>query len=288
VPCSRKHLMLTGISSGIGEATLEAAVAAGYHVFGGDRATQSEPAHDDVSLTRIHIDITKADDIAAAVATISDHVGDAGLDGLANIAGVGVPGPLETMTMDRLRFAFEVDVIGQLALTQPLIPLIRRSGGRIVFIGSIADRTTIPFMGALSAPKAAIASLSGALRQELAPWNIKVILIEPGFITTGADKTSKKMIDEVLADFTPEQADLYGGAFKAMSDRGYRIQTSGSSPAGVAAVILEAFVAAHPHDHYLTGSKSHLVAALAKLPAGLQDDIKRKAFGLPAEGSLPN
>ena len=140
-------------------------------------------------------------------------------------------------------------------------------------------------MGALSAPKAAIASLSGALRQELAPWNIKVILIEPGFISTGADETSKKMIDEVLADFTPEQADLYGDTFQAMTDRGYRIQTSGSAPQVVAAVILEAFTAAHPHDHYLTGSKSHLFAALAQLPAGLQDNIKRKAFGLPAEGS---
>jgi NAD(P)-dependent dehydrogenase (short-subunit alcohol dehydrogenase family) len=278
--------MLTGISSGIGKATLEAAVAAGYHVFGGDRATRSEPAQDDADLTGIHLDITKADDIAAAVATIAEHVGDAGLDGLANIAGVGVPGPLETMPMDRLRFAFDVDVFGQMALTQPLIPLLRRAGGRIVFIGSIADRTTIPFMGALSAPKAAIASLSGALRQELAPWGIGVILVEPGFITTGADTTSKKMIDDVLAHFTPEQADLYGSTFKEMSDRGYRIQTTGSAPEGVAAVILEAFTAAHPHDHYLTGSKAHLVAALAKLPTGLQDDLKRTAFGLPAEGSM--
>ena len=141
-------------------------------------------------------------------------------------------------------------------------------------------------MGALSAPKAAIASLSGSLRQELAPWNIKVILIEPGFISTGADKTSKEMIDKVIADFTPEQADLYGSTFEAMTEHGYKTQTSGSTPEGVAAVILEAFMSAHPHDHYLTGSKSHLVAALAKLPSGLQDDIKRKAFGLPAAGSM--
>lgn len=286
MPCSRKHLMITGISSGIGKATMEAAIAAGYHVFGGDRAKESEPVQDNVSLTRIHVDITKADDIAVAVSTISDHVGAAGLDGLANIAGVGVPGPLETMPMDRLRFAFEVDVFGQLALTQPLIPLLRRGGGRIVFIGSVADRTTIPFMGALSAPKAAIASLSGSLRQELAPWNIKVILIEPGFISTGADKTSKKMIDNVIAEFTPEQASLYGSTFQEMSERGYKIQTSGSAPEGVAAVILEAFMSVHPHDHYLTGSKSHLVAALAKLPSGLQDNIKRKAFGLQAEDSM--
>ena len=141
--CARKHIVITGTSSGIGKATMEAAVAAGFHVFAGDRANESArggTVPDGESLTKIHLDITKADDIAAAVGLIDGHVADAGIDGLANIAGIGIPGPLETMPLADLRSSFEVDFFGQIALTQPLIPLIRKAQGRIVFIGSIVDR----------------------------------------------------------------------------------------------------------------------------------------------------
>mgnify|MGYP003391043782 FL=1 len=166
--CDRKHVLLTGTSSGIGKATMEAALAQGFHVFAGDRSNTSArggavPA--DETLTKIHLDITKAEDIAAAVTMIDEHVGDVGLDALANIAGIGIPGPLEIMPMESLRASFEVDFFGQVALTQPLIPLLRKAGGRIIFIGSVVDRTTIPFFGALASSKSAIAAVSGTLRQ---------------------------------------------------------------------------------------------------------------------------
>ena len=284
---SHKHLLVTGTSSGIGKATMEAALAAGYHVFAGDRSVAAnELPDDDTMLTRLHLDITQDDDIARAVEAIAEHVGEAGLDGLANIAGVGIPGPLETISMDALRASFAVDVFGQIALTQPLLPLLRTAKGRIVFIGSIGDRVTIPFMGALTAAKSAIASLSDTLRQELAPWGIEVILVEPGFIKTGANETSKAMIDRVAEGFTPEQDALYGETFRAFTAAGYKTQEAGSPPEGVAAVILEALTSAHPKAHYLTGSKAHLMAALGKLPAGVQDAAKRKAFDLPGKGDL--
>lgn len=287
--CEHKHIMVTGTSSGIGRATMEAAVAAGFHVFAGDRQTDpansaSVPAGE--SLTKVHLDITNAEDIARTVDLIDAHVGDAGLDALANIAGIGIPGPLETMPLDSLRASFEVDFFGQVALTQPLIPLLRRAEGRIVFIGSIVDRITIPFFGALASSKSAIAAVSDTFRQELAPWGIDVILVEPGFISTGADKATKKRIDQLIADFTPDEAALYGDMFKSATERGYKTQTSGSSPEGVAEVIIDALTARKPKDHYLTGSKSHIAAAVARLPEGLQDQLKRKAFGFPSPRSL--
>ncbi|MEI7626471.1 MAG: SDR family NAD(P)-dependent oxidoreductase [Actinomycetota bacterium] len=283
--CSRKHLLITGTSSGIGKATMDAALEAGYHVFAGDRSVKTnELPNDHDALTRLHLDITNDDDIAATVAAISAHVGDAGLDGLANIAGVGIPGPLETLPIDSLRASFAVDVFGQIALTQPLLPLIRKATGRIIFIGSIGDRVTLPFMGALTAAKSAIASLNDTLRQELAPWGIEVILVEPGFIKTGANKASKALIDKVPESFTPEQATLYAETFKEFTAGGYKTQEAGSPPEDVAAVILNALTTKHPKAHYLTGSKAHLMAAVGKLPAKVQDAGKRKAFGLPGKG----
>lgn len=270
---------------------MDAAVAADFHVFAGDRANDSSrggPVPADETLTKIHLDITKPEDIAAAVAMVSDHVGDAGLDALANIAGIGIPGPLEIMPLESLRASFEVDFFGQIALTQPLIPLLRQAAGRIVFIGSIVDRTTIPFFGALATSKSAIAAASDTFRQELAPWGINVILVEPGFISTGADKATKARIDKLIADFTPAQDELYGHIFKNATDQGYKTQTSGSSPEGVANVILEALTTRRPKDHYLTGSKAHLVATVAKFPQRMQDELKRKAFKFPKPRSLEN
>ncbi len=223
---------------------MEAAVAAGFQVFAGDRSNESAkggPIADDEAVTRIHLDITKADEVAAAVQLVADHVGDSGLDGLANIAGIGIPGPLETMPLSDLRMSFDVDFFGQIALTQPLIPLLRKAQGRIVFIGSIADRTTLPFFGALSSSKSAIAAASGSLRQELAPFGIDVILVEPGFISTGADKATKARIDSLIENFSPDAAALYGEMFKQATDKGYKAQTSGSAPEGVADVIIDAF-----------------------------------------------
>jgi NAD(P)-dependent dehydrogenase (short-subunit alcohol dehydrogenase family) len=264
---------------------MEAALEAGYHVFAGDRSVEAnEQPNDQDALTKLHLDITSDDDIAAAVEAITAHVGDAGLDGLANVAGIGIPGPLETMPVDSLRASFAVDVFGQIALTQPLLPLIRKAKGRIIFIGSIGDRVTIPFMGALTAAKSAIASLNDTLRQELAPWGIEVILVEPGFIKTGANESSKALIDKVGENFTPEQAALYGETFKEFTAAGYKTQEAGSPPEGVAEVILEALTAKHPKAHYLTGSKAHLMAAVGKLPAKVQDAGKRKAFDLPGKG----
>ena len=283
--CTRKHLLITGTSSGIGKATMEAALEAGCHVFAGDRSVEAnEQPNDQDGLTRLHLDITNDDVIAAAVEVITNHVGDAGLDGLANVAGVGIPGPLETLPVDSLRASFAVDVFGQIALTQPLLPLIRKAKGRIIFIGSIGDRVTIPFMGALTAAKSAIASLNDTLRQELAPWGIEVILVEPGFIKTGANKTSKAMIDKVAEDFTPDQAALYGETFNDFTAAGYKTQEAGSPPEGVAEVILEALTTKHPKAHYLTGSKAHLMGVVGKLPAKVQDAGKRKMFDLPGKG----
>lgn len=288
MPCTRPHVLITGTSSGIGKATMGAAAAAGFHVFAGDRSADPGPDEEVGGglISHIHLDITVPDDIGRAVSDIGEHVGDRGLDGLANVAGIGIPGPLEIMPMADLRSSFEVDFFGQVALTQAMIPMLRRAKGRIVFIGSIVDRLTIPYFGALASSKSAVAAISDTWRQEIAPWGIGVVLVEPGFISTGADKATKARIDHLLDDMGESDAALYRDMFRHATDAGYKTQTSGSSPQGVAEVIVTALTTKHPKDHYLTGSKSHLAAMVARLPQGVQDELKRRAFDQPAPDSL--
>ncbi len=285
--CEHPHVLVTGTSSGIGEATMTAAAEAGWHVFAGDRADGDRETRTSGTglITPLHLDITVPDDVSAAAEQIQAHVGDRGLTGLANIAGIGIPGPLEILPLDQLRRAFEVDFFGQVAVTQAMLPLIRDAKGRIVFIGSLIDRLTIPFMGSLATTKSAVAALADTWRQELAPWGIHVALVEPGFISTGANRTTKELMDQTIADLTPEQDALYGDMFRTMVARGYKTQESGSSPDGVAHVIMTALTSKHPMDHILTGSKAHVGALVGDLPSPLQDDLKRRAFGLPADDS---
>lgn len=283
--CSRPHVLITGTSSGIGRATMQAAAAAGYHVLAGNRSAPADSVIGDDDVSALRLDVTDPQDIARAVAAVADHVGPRGLDGLVNVAGIGIPGPLECMAMDDLRLSLEVDFFGQIALTQPLIPLLRMARGRVVFVGSIADRVTLPFFGALAAAKAAIASAAGTLRQELSPWGIRVILVEPGFISTGADEATKQRIDRVAAEFPPDAAALYRDMFTTATDRGYSTQTSGTPPEGVADCIMTALTTRRPRPRYLTGGKSRRVAASGLLPQRWQDALHRKAFGLPRPGS---
>lgn len=265
---------------------MQAAVAAGYHVLAGNRSAPVDAVigHDD-AVSELRLDVTDADDIARAAALVAEHVGPRGLDALVNVAGIGIPGPLEAMPMDDLRLSLDVDFFGQVALTQPLIPLLRTARGRVVFVGSIIDRVTLPFFGALAAAKAATASAAGTLRQELAPWGIHVILVEPGFISSGADEATKARIDRVAADLPPDEAALYRDMFTTATDRGYSTQTSGTPPEGVAECIMGALTARRPRARYLTGGRARRVAASALLPQRVQDALHRRAFGLPRPGS---
>ena len=185
-----RHVVVTGASSGIGRATALRLVGAGDHVFAGVR----EPADGEAlrraavrgRLTPLLLDVTDAGQIAAAAATVDGHAGNAGLDGLVDNAGIGTAWPLELVPLDLFRRQLEVNLVGQLAVTQAFLPLLRRARGRLIVIGSIGDRITMPFAGPLTASKHAVASVADALRQELAPWGIRVVLIEPASIRTGA------------------------------------------------------------------------------------------------------
>lgn len=170
--CTRSHIVVTGTSSGIGRATALRLAAAGHHVYAGVRRPADAPPPPSADLgeiTPLPLDVADPVQITAAADTVAGHTGTAGLDGLVNNAGIGVFGPLELIPVEQFRRLLEVNVTGQLAVTQALLPVLRRAHGRIIMIGSIGARFTPPFVGPLAASKSALATIGEALRQELAP-----------------------------------------------------------------------------------------------------------------------
>ena len=123
------------------------------------------------------LDVTDGGAISAVVEQLTDELGSAGLDGLVNNAGVAIPSPLETIPIEDFRRQIEVNLTGQVAVTQAMLPLIRSAGGRIVFISSIGGRIAFPLTGAYHAAKFGIEAVGDVFRQELQPWNISVSIV---------------------------------------------------------------------------------------------------------------
>jgi len=186
-----RSILVTGASTGIGRAAVLALLTEGFRVFAAVRnersATelrQAVQAGGDGRLETLELDVTNSKQIRAALARITTAVGDAGLWGLFNNAGIAVSGPLECLPIDDLRRQLEVNVISQVAVTQAFLPLLRTARGRILSTGSIAGFFAAPALGAYSISKHAMEAFSDALRRELRPWGIEVSLLEPGAIAT--------------------------------------------------------------------------------------------------------
>ena len=284
IDCGKRHALVTGASSGMGRAIALGLARRGFHVF----ATVRRP--DDGQTLRVEtvgqitpllMDVTHHDQIVRAGRMVGEHVGQRGLDALINNAGVGLAWPLEIVPLEKFRAQFEVNVDGQLAVTQVFLPLIRRAAGRVIMIGSIADRLTPPFVGPLAATKHALLALTEALRLELAPWNIRVVLIEPGNIRTEAGAKFEKDAAAALQQFEPGARALYADAFSRMTSRFAARHQRGSDPDVVAAAVLTAIETPRPRARYLVGKDAHLFAVAAKLPPFVLDSVRRRIFGLP-------
>src|SRR4051795_830646 len=206
-------VVVTGASTGIGRATALYLDKKGYRVFAGvrkeaDAKSLAEEASD--NLTPTTIDVTDDGSIKAAKDEVQSAVGEDGLVGLVNNAGVGDGGPVETIDLDVLRNVLEVNLVGQVAVTQAFLPLIREAPGTIVFIASIGGRVASPFMSPYNTSKFAIEALGESLRHELRPWEIDVVVVEPGSIDTEIWSKGKDQLSERLEEMPEDARRLYG------------------------------------------------------------------------------
>lgn len=283
-------VLITGASSGIGRACALRLAAEGLTVFAAVRKPQDglalqREAHGPVR--PVLLDVTDGRSVESAAREVDAEVGRAGLAGLVNNAGVGHSGPLEYFPLDVMRRQFEINVLGPIAVTQAFLPLIRRARGRIVNMGSVGDRITMPFGGPLCASKRALAALTEAMRLELRPWGIHVCLIEPGSIATPAVEKFAAEGRKVLTELPPEGARRYGEMFRKFLDRAMARERAGSSPDVVATAVMRALAARRPRTRYVVGKDARLLARLARLPDRLLDGLRLRLFGLPtAFGAL--
>ncbi|NER32875.1 MAG: SDR family oxidoreductase [Oscillatoria sp. SIO1A7] len=283
-PETNKAVLITGASSGIGKSCALELDRLGYQVLAGVRNPEDGKALTEIAserLTFLIIDICDRTNISSAVNTVAQLVGDRGLYGLVNNAGIAIGAPLEFIPIPELRQQLEVNVIGQVAITQALLPQIRQAKGRVVNIGSISGRIAFPFMSAYCASKFALAALTDGLRMELKPWGIKVVLIEPGTIQTPIWEKSIKFADSLISKMPqPLYSQLYGTATENMRNAVLKEGSIIAKPEEVAAAVAIALTAKKPKTRYLVGDKIYLKAIFALMPDRLRNWMILKEIGI--------
>jgi len=260
----QEAVVITGASTGIGQACALYLNQLGFQVFAGVRKLEDGSALEQQAsnrLTPVIMDVTDSDSISAAVANISAKLDEHRLVGLVNNAGIAVAGPLEFIPLERLRRQVEVNVIGQIAVTQAFLPLLRNSQGRIVFISSISGRVATPLIGPYAASKFAVEALADSLRRELLPWGIQVSVIQPGRISTPIWGKSVAAADELVTNLPDEAHKLYGNMIGTARDSVLRSRKGASSKA-VARAVAHALISSRPRTRYLVGMDAKLAALI--------------------------
>lgn len=265
---SKGAVLVTGASTGIGRASALRLDRLGFQVFAGvrrdaDGKALKQKAKGD--LTPVLLDVTDDASIAGAAKAVAKATGQRGLAGLVNNAGIIIPGPLEFLPLEDLRSQMEVNVIGQVAVTQAFLPLLRKGRGRIVNIGSIGGRMATPFIGAYNASKFAMEALTDSLRQELKPWGISVSIIEPGSIDTRLWEKGQDAADVLLERLSKEGHQLYDPAVETVRRAARKSARDAIPPSAVAKAVVHALTAEKPKTRYLVGTGARLQAVVARI-----------------------
>ena len=280
-----RGVVVTGASTGIGAACALHLDRLGFTVFAGvrnitDAATLQRQGAS--GLIPLLLDVTDEVLIKKAQVIVSEYVGNNGLYGLVNNAGIAVVGPLEAVPIPDLRRQLEVNVIGQIAVTQAFLPLIRQARGRIVNMGSIAGRGAMPLMGPYAASKFALEAMTDALRLELQQWGIGVSIVEPGAIATPIWEKSGKDAADLEAAMPRELLSMYAMLVAAVRKVVGEASARAIAAETVAQAVEHALTAPRPKTRYLVGTDAKLRALMIKLlPDRLSDAVLTWALKLP-------
>jgi NAD(P)-dependent dehydrogenase (short-subunit alcohol dehydrogenase family) len=269
-----KVVIVTGASAGIGEATVRRLAREGATVvMNARRADRLESLKREIDSTggrtlAVAGDVTNSDDRSRLVEETTRAFGR--IDGLVNNAGYGQRGPIELVPIDAIRRNFETNVFSLIALTQLVIPIMRKQkSGRIVNVSSVAGRIARPLSSVYDSTKHALEAVSDGLRGELAPFGIKVVLIEPGFITTEflgvANETARDII---------ENAGPYAESFEKLSGVIQRMRKLAGRPEDIAEVIFKALSSRAPRARYSAPGHAKFALAMKRiLPTRLFDYV---------------
>jgi len=270
-------VFITGASAGIGAATARLLASEGYIVYAavhtGAGALAGLPG-----VRQVPVDVTDPGTVAAAARQVAAQAGDRGLHAVINNAGIIVQGPLELIPPADLLRQFRVNTLGPAYVVQAFLPLLRAGHGRVINISAPTARLPMPFMAPISASKAALASLSDALRLELAAWGIPVCVVEPGATDTQIFAKAQTAADAGLASADPGRVALYADQLAAMGRVAARQRLSPVEPA--ARAVLTAVRARRPRRRYTAGNDARVLGILAHLPASQRDRLISAVIGL--------
>lgn len=263
----RGAVVVTGASSGIGEACARRLAGLGFHVFAGVRKQEDgERLQREITgVSLLRIEVTDQRSIAAAAQTVREATGDAGLAGLVNNAGVAVPAPIEHQPIEDFRRQLEINLIGQVAVTQAFLPQLRAARGRIVNMSSIGGKVAVPLLGAYAASKFGMEGFSDSLRRELRPWGIRVAVIEPGTIATPIWDKGIASGDELEASMSEQAKRDYGPLITTVRTASEQGARTGLPPDAVAKDVAHALTARKPKTRYLVGREAKSRALLARI-----------------------
>jgi NAD(P)-dependent dehydrogenase (short-subunit alcohol dehydrogenase family) len=273
-------VLVTGAARGIGRSITEHLARRGWDVIAGvrrDADASAVSAIDPNRITPLILDVTDDAHLARLDAELP-----ARLDGVVNNAGVAVGGPIETVTSESWRDQLEVNVIGALAVTRAVLPRLRDSRGRIVFISSVNGQLVMPMLGAYCASKFALEAAAEALRMELRPWRVPVSVVEPAQTDTDMWRTADTMVEDIEAALSPDERALYARHIAGMKKFIPTARRMAVAPERVAVVVERALTARRPRPRYVVGAGPRAQAALmTNLPATLRDRVIRKIGGQP-------
>lgn len=283
---SLRSVLITGASTGIGRVCALHLDGRGYHVFATVRKESDAESLKKAASWRLRpvfLDVTDQDSIRQAEESVAAELGDRGLTGLVNNAGIAVPAPIEFIPLEDLRRQLEINLIGQVAVTQVFLQHIRRACGRVINMSSFSGQIALPFFSPYAASKFALEAVSDSLRVELRPWGIKVIVIEPGSIKTPIWEKSLEKTVQRFNDYPEAAYELYG----RFMDRVVQVATesglSGLPSATVAKAVERALTARSPKARYIIGGGTRLSILAAKLaPVWLRDWVIARQMGIDA------
>ncbi|MFP7479413.1 SDR family NAD(P)-dependent oxidoreductase [Terribacillus saccharophilus] len=278
---TQELVIVTGTSSGIGRATAEQLAAEGFHVLAGVRRQEDAEKIKRKNIEPVIVDVTKIDTLKALAERVAQDPLGRPLRAVVNNAGIAVNAPLEMVPLDEFRRQIEVSVIGQVAVIQALTPALLNSGGRVVNIGSIGGKVSMPGFGIYSAAKYAMEAINDSLRREMSSFGLKVIMITPGGVSTGLSEQGITTAARLAKLMTPDQHRRHDRLFDAVKVQAETWATDGISPEKVAAVVSRAIHVSKPRTRYTVGRDSALLIRLVRiLPDKLLDWMLRNQMKL--------
>jgi NAD(P)-dependent dehydrogenase (short-subunit alcohol dehydrogenase family) len=270
-------VLVTGASRGIGRATVEKLAETGWDVIAGVRRAEDGERLAADRVTPVVLDVTDDAHLAALAESLPER-----LDALVANAGIVVEGPVEGLGLDDLRRQLDVNVVGQVAVAQAVLPRLRTSRGRIVFISSVSGRISTPMTGAYNASKFALEGIADSLRIELRPWGIRVIVVQPSSTDTEMWSGALDRIDTMESSLGAEHRELYAEHLDGIRKTTRMIQKRTVPVDDVAKTVERALTATRPRARYPVGALSKVQLAMnTATPTRVMDAALARVTGVP-------